>query len=255
MDILKERYSLVQERLVGISEETAALLADFQSEDKRYWHLCAELALGREIKDVRFLDYVFCESVFGERGRYLCLLFAQMMQVPGFYRKKEPELVCICCELLAEVYRMTADGEEVKAIRNTLYWFYSDYCEVYSKYWLNELYHNQTVVFNGPMLCMDCSEVYSESDSMADDSKWMQHTGDFGLYMGSRFEERCYQAVMLAAKDGRAEVCWRFAEMLCHTKELDMVSGFKPAERQQEGLLHLASRIQFALSMQDNAGK
>ncbi len=231
MDILKERYSLVQERIAEISQETEK----FQNENERYWHLTARLALGEKTEDLSFMDYTVCDSVFGEKGRYLCLLFAQMMQVSGFLKKNETELVCVCCELFTELYRIVLDGEEIKAIRNTLYWFYSDYCELFSSYWLESLQNDRAVIFGGPMLLR---EVSAEQDAV-----WLQHTEDFGLYMGSRFEERCYQAVMLAAKKNIADICRKFADMLLHADNLKTSSGFRAADRQWEGLVHLANRI------------
>jgi len=235
MDILEERYSLVRGRLEQIHQENELL----RDEKSRYWYYCSGLALGEKTEDLRFLDYSFCSAVFGESGRYWCLLFAQMVQVPGFYRERQAELICVCCELLVELYRIILDEEETSAIRNTLYWFYSDYSELYCGYWIDVLDHDfQRVCLGGPMLLAD----KKHSDAVL----WKQHLGDFGLYMGNRFEERCYQAVLLKAQAGKRSACVSFAGILkiCQVDlDASSISGFGTAKRQQEGLGRLAGRI------------
>lgn len=236
MSILEERYGLILERLEEIYQETAA----FSDENGRYWHLCAGLALQKGTEDMRFLDYALCGRVFGACGRYLCLLYAQMMQISGFQKNGQTELVCICCELMVQMYRADLDGEELKAFRNTLYWFYSDYCECYIGYWIDRLSHKDALTVGGPMLLMD------EKTSV--EAVWQQHADDFGLYMGSRFEERCYQAVMLQAEAGKQEGCRVFAKRIkTHVQGLQK-PGFGAADRQRDGLLRLTQRIESALS-------
>lgn len=230
MDILEERYGLVCERIEQIYQETAA----FSDERERYWHLCAGLALQKGIKDMHFLEYSVCSEVFGECGRYLCLLYAQMMQISGFAKNGQTELVCVCCELFVQIYRIVLDGEEISAVRNTLYWFFSDYCELYIGFWIERMAHGYFAAAGGPMLLIDAEE---NSGTV-----WKQHMQDFGLYMGSRFEERCYQAVMFGY-DGRSEARVQLAGLCQELAASDMPGGFSAADWQRDTLRHLSERI------------
>lgn len=185
----KERLELVTKRL----EDELTLQDDF-------FRACCKLALGMEKKKsnepLRYLSYRVCRETLGHKnGVYLCLLYAQLYAADCLIKEygeligeaMRDEFICVNRELLSQILLMAAQHDGPDEIRDALYWFYSDYCELFVQLHATLLFHNATLTFGGPFLIstLRCSE----------HTQWKQHTWDCGLYLGKRFEERFFQAV------------------------------------------------------------
>ena len=178
-----ERLELVTRRL----EEELFLQDDFFKD-------CCKLALGKEATK-EYLSYRVCREKLGHKdGVYLCLLYAQLyasdclLTAYGSLLSEalRNEFSCINRELLSQILLMSAQHDGPDQIRDALYWFYSDYCELFVEIQANLLLADAKLSFGGPFLIYplncNCTE-------------WQQHIWDCGLYLGKRFEERFFQAV------------------------------------------------------------
>lgn len=232
-ELLLLRDSLVGERISGILEENADTTAR-----KAYWRQSVLLARGQKAEDYRFADYAVCREIFGdEQGRYSCLLFAQLMLIPGQPQNRcERELACASRELFAEVYRMAAEGEEAAAIRDTLYWFYSDYCALCAEYQLRLISRGSRLCFGGPMLLME-QELYEAAPV------WEQHREDCGLYMGNRYQERYVQAASGLLGDFEKTVFESFLSVFPQGGGSLRQGGFCMSGRQRECIEKMIGRI------------
>ncbi len=190
----KERLELVTKRL----EEEWMLQDDF-------FRACCEMALGKETsfesnakshESLRYLSYRVCRETLGHKnGVYLCLLYAQLFAADCLIKEygdqmddaMKDEFICVNRELLSQILLMMSQHDGPDEIRDALYWFYSDYCELFVQLCKELATANIRVTFGGPFLIstLRCSE----------QAQWKQHTWDCGLYLGKRFEERFFQAV------------------------------------------------------------
>ena len=178
-----ERLELVTRRL----EEELILQDDF-------FKACCKLALGKEATK-EYLSYRVCREKLGHKnGVYLCLLYAQLyasdclLTAYGSLLSESlrNEFSCINRELLSQILLMSDQHDGPDQIRDALYWFYSDYCELFVEIQASLLLANAKLSFGGPFLIypLDCNS-----------TEWQQHIWDCGLYWGKRFEERFFQAV------------------------------------------------------------
>lgn len=239
---LKERCSLVQERICGIYEEAAERGGEYAA----YWKACALLAMGKRQDDMRYADYLCCRNLFGEEaGRCYCLLFAQLLFVPELTREEETELSCASSELMVQLYRMVQENEKPAALRDTLYWFYSDYCGVYTGYHAELIRQGEELCFGGPMLLMSC-RMFDENPV------WRQHRTDYGLYMGNRYQERYVQAVLReGGRFGGEMVSAILRQLSCRGKVPTAEGGFGVSQRQEECLERTLCRIRAGLEKKD----
>lgn len=178
-----ERLELVTRRL----EEELFLQDDFFKD-------CCKLALGKEATK-EYLSYRVCREKLGHKdGVYLCLLYAQLYASDCLLTTYGSllgealcnEFSCINRELLSQILLMSAQHDGPDQIRDALYWFYSDYCDLFVEIQAILLLADVKLSFGGPFLIYplncNCTE-------------WQQHIWDCGLYLGKRFEERFFQAV------------------------------------------------------------
>ena len=181
---IMERYDLVRERLAEIrSEQSSTAHAD-----GLFWCQCASLALGEPVNDLQFADFGRCRRMFGSlTGMYCCILFTQLLMVPRLKWEGKTELCCICSELTVELFLMCREEENASAVRDTMYWFYSDYCEQFIRWQMEQIMQGGEFCFGGPMMLWNRNGMSREQEHA--------HRNDFGLYMGNRFQERCYHAV------------------------------------------------------------
>lgn len=183
----KERLELVTKRL----EEELAVQGEF-------FQACCELALGKEnsLASHEYLSYRVCREQLGHKdGVYLCLLYAQLFSADCLVKEYgsqleeslRDEFICVNRELLSQILLMAAQHDGPDQIRDALYWFFSDYCELFVQLHATLLQQNAKLIFGGPFLIstLRCSEY----------AQWEQHRWDCGLYLGKRFEERFFQAV------------------------------------------------------------
>lgn len=190
----KERLELVTKRL----EDELVLQDDF-------FRACCEMALGKKTsfnsnneshESLRYLSYRVCRETYGHKnGVYLCLLYAQLFSADCLIKEysnqigdvMKDEFICVNRELLSQILLMMTQHDGPDEIRDALYWFYSDYCELFVELFKKLATANVTLAFGGPFLIstLRCSK----------HEQWKQHTWDCGLYLGKRFEERFFQAI------------------------------------------------------------
>lgn len=183
----KERLALVTKRL----EDELVQQNDF-------FHSCCELALGCKISEEShaYLSYRVCRETLGHKnGVYLCLLYAQLYAANCLLttygsqidEQLRDEFTCVNRELLSQILLMTAQHDGPEQIRDALYWFYSDYCELFVQLHAVLLSNNISLTFGGPFLISTLQDNNLK--------QWQQHMWDCGLYLGKRFEERFFQSV------------------------------------------------------------
>lgn len=199
----RERLELVTKRL----EEELALQEGF-------FRACCKMALGMEnstesYESFCYLSYRICRETLGHKdGVYLCLLYAQLYASDCLIKEygdlledaMRDEFICVNRELLSQILLMEGQHDRPDEIRDALYWFYSDYCELFVQLHATLLSGNAALTFGGPFLIstLRCSE----------QTQWRQHTWDCGLYLGKRFEERFFQAVKkIFSQDSHALLC------------------------------------------------
>lgn len=230
----KERLELVSLRLEEI----------LQTCREDFWVSCCELALGKDSLKPDYLDYSRCREYLGHReGVYLCLLYAQLFSVSMLLAEKtekslsltenREELCCISRELLCQIFLMVQQKDRPEEIRDTLYWFYSDYCDLFVQTQVELLEAGKCLVFGGPMLLSDQACLQA--------APYSQHVWDCGLYLGKRFEERFFQAVKKSFAKGRKETCRSYVGKF--VQEVRSQEGFLLTAPQKEQWKHMAAQL------------
>lgn len=181
----KERLELVTKRL---QEELLVQDGFFKS--------CCELSLGISQDSLRYLDYGICREELGHKdGVYLCIFYAQLYATCMMLHEAKnkisqevyDEYLCINREMLSQILLMSRQKDTPEELRDALYWFYSDYCELSVHMQFLMIESDINLQFGGPSLL--------SPSSCWKNAGWSQHTWDCGLYFGKRFEERFLQAV------------------------------------------------------------
>lgn len=158
--ILKERYGLAKERILEIRSEDVVKepyadyfkkMAAFLAELFTVKELCEEgLYEKQSLKELEAWNKRLYEDILPENygesygnpaygaarlgeayGRYLCFLYSEIraMLVLAF-EKREEEFLSVA-ELFIEIYNLFEEGApEEKELKDTLYWYVSDYADV-----------------------------------------------------------------------------------------------------------------------------
>ena len=158
----EERYALAVDRLRGIvSEETvserylpffqdtAIFLLELENIRRKIsdgtWDLCTleEMQSLNEIlyRDIlpqnygnSYADPACAVKKLGEdKGGMLCFLYAEMRSGIPYVFEGRTDYLTILCELFIEVYNCFEENAEpdAKEIRDIIYWYASDYCDVF----------------------------------------------------------------------------------------------------------------------------
>ncbi len=207
---MERELSMTSERTERLELVTKRLENELTCQND-FFQKCCKLALGLEssIQPHEYLSYRVCRERLGhKKGVYLCLLYAQLFAADCLLKQHgdqldkslHDEFLCINRELLSQILLMVTQHDEPDHVRDALYWFYNDYCELLVQLHKSlaaltlsgvddrdTVMHNDALVFGGPFLISTsccCSDVH-----------WKQHTWDCGLYLGKRFEERLSQAI------------------------------------------------------------
>lgn len=222
----KERLELVTQRL----QEELALQDDFFKD-------CCKLALGMETGSYAYLSYRLCREKFGHKyGVYLCLVYAQLYASRCLLKEAHKilssalcdEFACINRELFSLILLMTKQHDSPEEIRDALYWFYSDYCELFVQLHFSLLQAGVTVQFGGPFLI--------STPLCRQSPDWKQHTWDCGLYLGKRFEERFFQAVRKQSAQNDQDMCRTYAALFpqeAHTNEGFLLTSWQKEQWKQ----------------------
>ena len=76
-------------------------------------------------------DYA-CKMLGKESGQILGMLYAELRGAVVYVFEGKTEYLAILYELLIEVYNQFEEEPDPKAVRDTFYWYASDYCDVFS---------------------------------------------------------------------------------------------------------------------------
>ena len=159
-ELAKERFVLVRERVAEIEEkpeteekykeyfrQTAQLLqkqaavydlwADdaIQKQSLKEAERCNQ-ALYKDILGEAYQtsyanpDYA-CKMLGKESGQILGMLYAELRGAVVYVFEGKTEYLAILYELLIEVYNQFEEEPDPKAVRDTFYWYASDYCDVF----------------------------------------------------------------------------------------------------------------------------
>ena len=227
--------SEIKERLALCSERIRELAVTGQ---KGFWRDCMGLSLG-EPADEKWLDYRLCREKLGPRqGVFLCLLYAQVWQVAArsLHRAGGPaveslsdtaiETVCVTRELLLLICGQLGSGAGPDDIRDSLYWFYLDYCGLLCRYVTEET----KGVFGGAMLSWPQTAAGEQFAGM--------HTWDCGLFLGNRYAARLEDALRESGAGGE------WLRQLIRTAEPGQPAsgGYLLTEHQKDVFAQLAGR-------------
>lgn len=84
--------------------------------------------------ETSYANPAFSASVFGmDLGQVLSFLYTEIRGAIAYTFEKKEEYLAILCELFVEIYN-AFEGEElpdVKSLKEIIYWFASDYCDVF----------------------------------------------------------------------------------------------------------------------------
>ena len=75
-------------------------------------------------------DYA-CKMLGKESGQILGMLYAELRGAVVYVFEGKTEYLAILYELLIEVYNQFEEEPDPKAVRDTFYWYASDYCDVF----------------------------------------------------------------------------------------------------------------------------
>lgn len=159
---MKERYELTIERIRAIlKEETADTIyreyfykvSEFILEVYKIWcriqkksnELCTleelqaeQRIICRDIREdvyeVSYANPTYAVKKLGEEiGKILCVLYAEIRSEGIHVYEDKLEYLTICNELFIEIYNCfeNASVPEYKELKSILYWYASDYCDVY----------------------------------------------------------------------------------------------------------------------------
>ncbi len=166
-DFILERYELTMERIASIvNEETVSVqfrdyfqkTAKFLLEVEKLWKKlqekttenCSLEALKEEnayiYNDILGANYstsfanpVYAISVLGEElGKILCFLYAELRGEIAYVYEDKLLYLTVYNELFIEIYNCFEETESpsYKELREIVYWFVNDYCEVFVADWV-----------------------------------------------------------------------------------------------------------------------
>lgn len=108
--------------------------ASLPIEELRRWNQRLYDDILPEKYNVSFADPVFAVKELGEEyGKVLSFLYAELRGMIPYVFEKKTEYLDILMELFIEIYNQFEENglPEVKDIRETIYWYASDYCDVF----------------------------------------------------------------------------------------------------------------------------
>lgn len=123
---------MIDELKCGLSDGSYAAL---QIEDLREWNRRLYSDIFPENYDKSFADPVFAVKKLGEEyGALLSFLYAELRGMIAYVFEKKTEYLDILMELFLEIYNQFEENAypEVKNIREIIYWYASDYCDVFA---------------------------------------------------------------------------------------------------------------------------
>ncbi len=157
---IQERYALTVERIQSIpSDETVAeryrsyfnkvaefllLVADVHTRLQKREEISLEALQQENVQlyadilgasyETSYANPAFAVAEFGqELGQFLAALYAELRGEIVYVYEQKLEYITICNELFIEIYNCfeSVEEPEYKELKDILYWFASDYCDVF----------------------------------------------------------------------------------------------------------------------------
>ncbi len=140
VDVRYQDYFQKLAEFVGMIDELKTVVYDgsyyqLQLEELESWNQRLYTDIMPENYKVSYANPAYAVSVLGqELGLYLSFLYTELRAAIVYTFEKKTEYLDILFELLVEVYNQFEEEKdpEVQSIRDTLYWYVSDYCDVFA---------------------------------------------------------------------------------------------------------------------------
>ena len=132
----KDYFKKMAEFVLMLDELRTELLdgryQKFELDELRKWNrrLYQDVLPGQYEKSYANPDYA-CKMLGKESGQILGMLYAELRGAVVYVFEGKTEYLAILYELLIEVYNQFEEEPDPKAVRDTFYWYASDYCDVF----------------------------------------------------------------------------------------------------------------------------
>ncbi len=237
--LLRERYALSMERIRQIPEEagkneklqayfsrTARFLemmdqlGDFLDQKEKEASL-GELAewnqkiyeeVAGDAYETSYANPAHAVAELGEDGKLFCALYAQVRQIIDALYERKAEEVVITLELFLEVYHLVQEEASIQEIRQAIYWFHSDYSELFAGNMVREMVGTEDTFYR------DIIESWKEGDE--------RYLYRYGLYVSDTERKMARFLDTLSQEEIRA-AAQTFAE--------GYIRGFQNAGKSLEG--------------------
>ena len=132
----KDYFKKMAEFVLMLDELRTELLdgryQKLELDELRKWNrrLYQDVLPGQYEKSYANPDYA-CKMFGKESGQILGMLYAELRGAVVYVFEGKTEYLAILYELLIEVYNQFEEEPDPKAVRDTFYWYASDYCDVF----------------------------------------------------------------------------------------------------------------------------
>lgn len=132
----KDYFKKMAEFVLMLDELRTELLdgryQKLELDELRKWNrrLYQDVLPGQYEKSYANPDYA-CKMLGKESGQILGMLYAELRGAVVYVFEGKTEYLAILYELLIEVYNQFEEEPDPKAVRDTFYWYASDYCDVF----------------------------------------------------------------------------------------------------------------------------
>lgn len=212
-DQIRERYDLTLERIrmIPTEESVASAYRDYFQKTAEYiLELDAILNSASlekasvhsfaEQYDKSYANPEFAVQMMGEEvGRYLCLLYAEMGRGIADVHQKKIDYLTIRNELFIEIYNCFEEENEpnMKELRSILYWYVSDYYEVFVTDRIREVLLGKEVSCGAEYQLFLGGSVFSRRNAkmMSAERFEADHAEDIALIQDKKLMERKLEVV------------------------------------------------------------
>ena len=161
----------------------------------------------------------------GEDGKLFCALYAQVRQIIDALYERKAEEVVITLELFLEVYHLVQEEASIQEIRQAIYWFHSDYSELFAGNMVREMVGTEDTFYR------DIIENWKEGDE--------RYLYRYGLYV-SDTERKMARFLDTLSR--------RKSGLLPRHSPKDTFADFKTPGRAWRGRIGFRCAIQWAVS-------
>lgn len=209
---IRERYNLTLERIRMIPTEesvipvyrdyfqkTAEFILELDSIFNRVSSGAIDDCILEEHYDKSYANPGFAVEAMGEEfGRYLCLLHAEIRRGIGDAYQKKMDYLTIRNELFVEIYNCFEEENEpnIKELRSILYWYVSDYYEVFVMDRIQEKLFARDAFHGAEYQLFLGGSIFAEGDCELTSERFeADHAEDIALVLDKKLLERKLEVV------------------------------------------------------------